>query len=98
MGPEDPLPGFAGGEAVQGPAPTTVVGAFVAQLAGRLTLQPGEKDLVVMQHDFEFEWPAEGHRREAHVSSLIAFGDDRGTAMAKTVGGASLAAAVKSRE
>ncbi len=38
-----------------------------------------------MQHDFEFEWPLEG-RREAHASSLIAFGDGDATAMARTVG------------
>ena len=57
--------------------------AFCQLLTEKLSLRPGEADLVVMQHDFDFEFD---DRREAHVSGLLAFGDDKGTAMAKTVG------------
>ena len=67
----------------------SVQAAFVKTLSDKLTLQPGQRDLVVMQHDFEFEWPegAEGGaRKEHHVSSLIAFGGAESTAMAQTVG------------
>lgn len=60
--------------------------AFCSLLTNRLSLKPGEHDLIVMHHDFEFEYPDENFRRERHVSSLLAFGDNSATAMAKTVG------------
>uniref|UniRef100_A0A7S2SNY8 Saccharopine dehydrogenase (NAD(+), L-glutamate-forming) n=1 Tax=Rhizochromulina marina TaxID=1034831 RepID=A0A7S2SNY8_9STRA len=58
--------------------------AFVQVLTQKLSLGPTDKDLVLMQHDFEFMWPdgtASGLR-----SSFIAAGDERHTAMARTVG------------
>ncbi len=47
-------------------------------------LQPNDKDMIVMQHIFEFE---RNGKQEKLVSSLIVKGDDQSnTAMAKTVG------------
>jgi len=58
--------------------------AFVNLLSDKLSLQPGERDLVLMRHDLKFKWP-NGEERETN-SSLIAFGEHDTTAMAKTVG------------
>jgi len=55
------------------PALTTFAGA----LEERLAMQPGERDLCVMQHTFN-----EGER----VSTLLSYGDDKDTGMARTVG------------
>jgi saccharopine dehydrogenase-like NADP-dependent oxidoreductase len=46
-------------------------------LTNKLALQPGERDLCLMQHSFN-----EGER----VSTLLAYGDGFDTGMAKTVG------------
>lgn len=47
-------------------------------------LKPGDKDMIVMQHQFEYEM--NGSRKKAE-SSLVVIGDDEiHTAMAKTVG------------
>lgn len=69
--------------------PVELAGATPAQvlekiLKERWTLTPGDKDMIVMQHLFEFE--LDGEKREI-TSSLVATGDDEvQTAMAKTVG------------
>jgi len=53
-------------------------------LEKKLALQPGEKDLIVMQHEIEFEKQGEKFRS---TSTLLLEGDDDvHTAMAKTVG------------
>ncbi|GAB3535369.1 saccharopine dehydrogenase C-terminal domain-containing protein [Pontibacter brevis] len=53
-------------------------------LKEKWTLDPGDKDMIVMQHLFEYE--QDGKQREV-VSTLVATGDDAThTAMAKTVG------------
>ncbi len=49
----------------------------------RMALEPGDHDLVVMQHEFIYTLDGEQRRR---VSSLVLPGDDVQTAMAKTVG------------
>ena len=47
-------------------------------------LQAGDKDMVVMQHIFEYSMNGKSH---THTSSLVVKGDDEiHTAMAKTVG------------
>ena len=47
-------------------------------------LKPGDKDMVVMQHVFEYSL---GNKKHRHISSLVVKGDDEvHTAMAKTVG------------
>ncbi|PKV66373.1 saccharopine dehydrogenase-like NADP-dependent oxidoreductase [Pontibacter ramchanderi] len=53
-------------------------------LVGKWKLEPGDKDMIVMQHLFEFELNGEQHEL---TSSLVVLGDDEvQTAMAKTVG------------
>jgi saccharopine dehydrogenase-like NADP-dependent oxidoreductase len=60
--------------------------ASILQIAleKKLALKPGDKDLVVMQHEIEFEKENKKHRS---ISTLILNGEnDVHTAMAKTVG------------
>ncbi len=53
-------------------------------LETKLALLPGEKDMIVMQHEFDFQIGTETHSLK---SSLVCIGeDDQHTAMAKTVG------------
>lgn len=53
-------------------------------LKAKWTLAPGDKDMIVMQHQFEYE--QEGRKYEV-TSTLVATGDDEvHTAMSKTVG------------
>lgn len=53
-------------------------------LETKLALLPGEKDMIVMQHEFEYMIGSESHSLK---SSLVCIGeDDQHTAMAKTVG------------
>lgn len=64
----------------------TCTAADVLQFAleQKLALQPGDKDMVVMVHEIEFE---KDNRSYKHTSSLVLEGeDDHRTAMAKTVG------------
>lgn len=63
-------------------------------LEEKWVLKPGDKDMIVMQHQFEYALPGAGHKEtENNVvqkklnSSLVVIGDDEvHTAMAKTVG------------
>jgi hypothetical protein len=60
--------------------------AAILQLAleKKLALQPGDRDMVVMQHEIEFEKENKKHKA---VSTLLLTGEnDVHTAMAKTVG------------
>ena len=53
-------------------------------LENKLALAPADKDMVVMQHDIEYELNSQHHQV---ISSLIVLGKDSiHTAMAKTVG------------
>ncbi|PRY13226.1 saccharopine dehydrogenase-like NADP-dependent oxidoreductase [Pontibacter ummariensis] len=69
--------------------PVALAGATPAQILEKIlkekwTLAPGDKDMIVMQHLFEYE--LQGERREV-TSSLVVTGEDEvQTAMAKTVG------------
>ncbi|WP_439881690.1 saccharopine dehydrogenase family protein [Pontibacter sp. MBLB2868] len=69
--------------------PVELAGATPAQVLEKIlkekwTLAPGDKDMIVMQHLFEYE--QEGRKHEV-TSSLVVTGDDEvQTAMAKTVG------------
>ncbi len=60
--------------------------ADVLQMAieKKLTLKPGDKDLVVMLHEIEFE--AEGKKQKSTSTLIVTGDDDVHTAMAKTVG------------
>lgn len=53
-------------------------------LETKLALLPGEKDMIVMQHEFDYQIGTETHSLK---SSLVCIGEnDQHTAMAKTVG------------
>ena len=55
-----------------------------AILEKKLSLSPGDKDMIVMQHEFEYE--LDGKSYGIH-SSIVSYGEDENiTAMAKTVG------------
>jgi hypothetical protein len=60
-------------------------------LETKLALQPGDKDMIVMMHEIEYEIPAPGlpapNKKYKVISSLVVKGEDNvHTAMAKTVG------------
>jgi saccharopine dehydrogenase-like NADP-dependent oxidoreductase len=69
--------------------PIELTGATPAQVLEKIlkekwTLAPGDKDMIVMQHLFEYEL---GGKKHEITSSLVALGEDEvQTAMAKTVG------------
>lgn len=69
--------------------PTGIADASPAKVLQHLLedkwrLMPADKDMIVMQHQFEFRMGADNHKI---ISSLIVKGDDQMyTAMAKTVG------------
>jgi len=82
--------GLFGNDKIDASAPTAL-DVFAARLLQKLQYAPGERDLVVMVHLFEVEYPKQ-KRREKIVSSLVDFGISHGdTSMARTV---SLPAAV----
>ena len=82
--------GLFGNDKIDASAPTPL-DVFAARLLQKLQYAPGERDLVVMVHLFEVEYPKQ-KRREKIVSTLVDFGIPHGdTSMARTV---SLPAAV----
>ncbi|MGC9335000.1 MAG: saccharopine dehydrogenase C-terminal domain-containing protein [Anaerolineae bacterium] len=71
---DDPLP--AGAE--------TPVDILAARMASNMAYQPGERDMLIMQHEFVAEYP---DRREAISATMIDFGIPFGdTSMSRTVG------------
>ena len=71
--------------------PAAAIDLFTAVLAHQLRYYPGERDLVVLQHEIVARPVAvAGHmpveEEEVHTSSLVAYGDARASAMARTVG------------
>jgi saccharopine dehydrogenase-like NADP-dependent oxidoreductase len=69
------------------PLPTgkvTPVDIMAEQMQAKMTYQPGERDMIVMQHEFVAEYP---DRREAITATMIDYGIPHGdTSMARTVG------------
>lgn len=62
----------------------TAAGILQFALEKKLALQPGDKDMVIMQHEIEFE---KENKKYKSTSTLVLNGeDDVHTAMAKTVG------------
>ncbi|KAL8791062.1 MAG: hypothetical protein Q9213_000269 [Squamulea squamosa] len=56
-----------------------------AQLEKKMSYQPGERDLVMLQHKFVVEW--QDGTKETYTSTLELYGDPKGySAMAKSVG------------
>jgi saccharopine dehydrogenase (NADP+, L-glutamate forming) len=57
-----------------------------------MAYEPGERDMLIMQHEFVAEYP---HRREAITATMIDYGIPHGdTSMSRTVG---LPAAIATR-
>lgn len=62
-------------------SPAQVMQAIMEE---KMSLQPGDKDMIVMQHQFEYELQGKKYRLD---SSIVSKGDDQSeTAMSKTVG------------
>ncbi|KAI8093702.1 Saccharopine dehydrogenase-domain-containing protein [Halteromyces radiatus] len=57
---------------------------FSSLLTHQLAYQPGEKDMVAMHHEFGIE--AANGQKETITSTMIQYGQEHETAMAKTVG------------
>ncbi|MBN1953424.1 MAG: saccharopine dehydrogenase NADP-binding domain-containing protein [Anaerolineae bacterium] len=74
------------------PSDVTVLDALAGQMEARLQYKEGERDMIVMRHDFIVEYP---DRKEHVTSTLVDFGIPHGdTSMARTVG---LPAAIAAR-
>jgi saccharopine dehydrogenase (NADP+, L-glutamate forming) len=57
---------------------------LAAQMQAKLAYKPGERDMIVMQHEFVAEYPG---RKEAITATMIDYGIPNGdTSMARTVG------------
>jgi saccharopine dehydrogenase-like NADP-dependent oxidoreductase len=62
----------------------TCLDALAAQMQAKLAYKPGERDLIVMQHQFVAEY---SDRKEAITATMIDYGIPNGdTSMARTVG------------
>jgi len=76
------------------PAERTYLDVLSARLLEKLPYEEGERDMIVLHHDFLAEYPDE-NRKEKITSTLIDFGIPRGdSSMARTV---SLPAAIASK-
>lgn len=65
-------------------SPISPLDALVARMVEKLQYAPGERDMIVLQHEFIAEYP---DRKEFLRSSLVDFGVPNGeTAMSRTVG------------
>jgi saccharopine dehydrogenase-like NADP-dependent oxidoreductase len=63
---------------------TTPIDIMTAQMLAKMAYQPGERDMIVMQHEFVAEYP---DRKEAITATMIDYGIPHGdTSMARTVG------------
>jgi saccharopine dehydrogenase-like NADP-dependent oxidoreductase len=71
---EDPLP----------KGRNTPVDIMAARMEAKMTYEPGERDMLIMQHEFVAEYP---DRKEAITATMIDYGIPHGdTSMARTVG------------
>jgi saccharopine dehydrogenase-like NADP-dependent oxidoreductase len=62
----------------------TPVDIMAGQMQKKMAYQPGERDMIVMQHEFVAEYP---DRKEAITATMIDYGIPHGdTSMARTVG------------
>ena len=75
-------------------SPPTILDVFAARLLEKLQYAPGERDMIVLQHNFIAEYPT-GGRKERITSTLIDFGIPEGdSSMSRTV---SLPAAIATK-
>ena len=66
-----------------------------AHLAKRLSFGPNERDIVIMHHEVGVRWPsASSDESELNTIDMVVYGDQKHSAMAKTVG---LPAAIATR-
>jgi saccharopine dehydrogenase-like NADP-dependent oxidoreductase len=66
---------------------TTVAGAMIALIRRKLAMPEGARDMVILLHEIEASYPAEGNRKEMIRSTMIEYGTPGGvTAIARTVG------------
>ncbi len=66
---------------------TTAASALTYLLKNKLAQPAGVRDMVVLLHRFEIEYPEQNGKLEQIVSTFVYYGDPNGeTAMAKTVG------------
>jgi saccharopine dehydrogenase-like NADP-dependent oxidoreductase len=71
---------------------TSPIGILAERMKSHMTYQPGERDMLVMQHEFVAEYP---DRAEAITATMIDYGIPHGdTSMSRTVG---LPAAIAAR-
>jgi saccharopine dehydrogenase-like NADP-dependent oxidoreductase len=67
-------------------SPKTAAEVLTDILKEKLTLPEGGRDMVILIHDFDVEYPETG-KKERRVSTLVEYGKPNGfTAIAKTVG------------
>jgi len=66
--------------------PHTPLEFFAIVLAQRLRYAATERDMVVLSHEVIVRGRDGAPQEEVHRSSLVAYGDESGSAMAKTVG------------
>ena len=63
---------------------TSPIDIMTVQMQSKMAYRPGERDMIIMQHEFVAEYP---DRREAITATMIDYGIPRGdTSMARTVG------------
>jgi len=68
------------------PEGKTYIEILVNHLQPKMSLQSGERDLIVMQHLFKIEWPG-ASKLETRKSTLVAMGEKKGpSAMSTLVG------------
>ncbi len=60
------------------------IGILAARMEAKMAYQPGERDMLIMQHEFVAEYP---DRKDAITATMIDFGIPHGdTSMSRTVG------------
>ncbi len=64
--------------------PLSVAQSFCDQLEAKLRFEDNERDMVLMHHNIEAAF--DDGKKETHLSSLQLYGDDKMSAMCKTVG------------
>jgi alpha-aminoadipic semialdehyde synthase len=66
--------------------PTPAIELFATLLAHKLRYESHERDLVLLHHEIVVQSLTPGAKKEVHTSSLVAYGDERASAMSRCVG------------
>ncbi|KAL0948068.1 hypothetical protein HGRIS_010692 [Hohenbuehelia grisea] len=67
-------------------APMAPIDLFSILLAHKLRYRKGERDMVVMAHEVITQAMTGAHEKEVHTASLVVYGTEKASAMARTVG------------